>query len=312
MSLTIIFPAVKKDLTIRLFWPIMPLMEGSVANLPERKRGELARITSIIRELAPKTEMVILFGSHARGDWVQDVTVEGHTTYEYSSDFDILVIVKSQSLADQIDLWYDIEDKAGKLPVQTPVTLIAHDIKYVNAQLEKGQYFFSDIKKEGLILYDSKNCQLSQTKPLTPKQRLGQAKTDFEEYFHSANEFLIDFNNALDRTSYKHAAFYLHQSTENFYKTVLLVYTNYKPKTHKLDKLSKMASQHDPAFFKIFPLGTDEENRRFDLLKRAYVEARYNPKYVITAEELKYLARCVELLRDQTEASCETKMKSFA
>ena len=48
-----------------------------------------------------------------------------------------------------------------------------------------------------------------------------------------------------------------------------------------------------------------------DLLKRAYVEARYNPKYIITAEELKYLARCVELLRDQTETSCEKKMESF-
>ena len=58
-------------------------------------------------------------------------------------------------------------------------------------------------------------------------------------------------------------------------------------------------------------MGTDEEKRRFDLLKRAYVEARYNPKYKITAEELKYLARCVELLRDQTELSCETKMQSF-
>ncbi len=286
-------------------------MKDSPAKLPQRKRGELARITSIIREMAPKTEMIILFGSYARGDWVEDVTVDGHTTYEYSSDFDILVIVKSQSLADQIDLWYSIEERAGKLPVETPITLIAHDIGYVNRQLEKGQYFFSDIKTEGVILYDSKNCRLSEAKPLTPKQRLGQANTDFNEYFHSANEFFIDFNNALDRKSYKHAAFYLHQSVETFFKTVLLVYTNYKPKTHKLDKLSKMTGGHDPAFLKIVPLGTDEERRRFDLLKRAYVEARYNPKYIITAEELKYLARCVEILRGQTQTSCEKKMELF-
>ena len=289
----------------------MPPMKESLAKLSERKRGELARIVSIILEMAPKTEMIILFGSHARGNAVEDVTVDGHTTYEYSSDFDVLVIIKSQSLADQIDLWYDIEDKAGKLPVQTPVTLIAHDIKYVNAQLEKGQYFFSDIKKEGIILYDSKNCQLSEPKPLTPKQRLGQAKTDFNEYIHSANEFYAGYEFYLKRQEYKHAAFVLHQSVENFYKTVLLVYTNYKPKTHKLDKLSKMAGGHDPAFFKIFPMGTDEEKRRFDLLKEAYVRARYDPKYVITAEELKYLARCVELLRDQTQTSCKTKMDSF-
>ena len=287
-------------------------MKDSLNHLPQRKKAELARITSIIREMAPKTEMIILFGSYARGDAVEDVTVDGHTTYEYSSDFDILVIVKSQSLADQIDLWYDIEDKASKLPVETPVTLISHDIKYVNGQLEKGQYFFSDIKKEGIILYDSKNCQLAEAKPLTPKQRLGQAKTDFNEYFHSANVFYDNFEFNLKNQEYKHAAFMLHQSVENFYKTLLLVYTNYKPKTHKLEKLGKMAGGHDPAFFRIFPMGTDEEKRRFDLLKQAYVRARYDPKYIITAEELKYLARCVELLRDQTQTSCETKMESFA
>jgi HEPN domain-containing protein/predicted nucleotidyltransferase len=287
-------------------------MKKSSAHLPQRKRGELAGIVSIIRQMAPKTEMIILFGSYARGNAVEDVTVHGHTTYEYSSDFDILVIVKSQSLADQIDLWYDIEDKAGKLPVETPVTLIAHDIKYVNNQLEKGQYFFSDIKAEGIILYDSKNCQLSEPKPLTQKQRLGQAKTDFNEYFESAKDFYMFYEVGLEKGKYKKAAFMLHQAVETFYKTVLLVYTNYKPKTHKLDKLGKMAGGHDPAFFKIFPMGTDEEKRRFDLLKRAYVEARYNPKYVITAEEVKYLARCVELLQQLTKASCETKMKSFA
>ena len=286
-------------------------MKEPLTKLPQRKRGELARIVSIIREKAPKTEMIILFGSHARGDWVEDVTVDGHTTYEYSSDFDILVIVKSQSLADQIDLWYDIEDKAGKLPVQTPVTLIAHNIGFVNAQLKKGQYFFSDIKKEGITLYDSKNCQLAEPKPLTPKQRLDQAKTDFKFWFDSAKNFYMAYDFQLKNHNYREAAFELHQATERFYATILLVYTNYKPKTHKLDKLRKMAGQHDPVFLKTFPLGTDQEKRRFDLLKQAYVGARYDTGYKITAEELKYLARCVEIFREQTQTSCEAKMESF-
>lgn len=286
-------------------------MKDSIAHLPERKRGELARIVSIIRDMAPKTEMIILFGSHARGDWVQDVTKDGNTTYEYSSDFDILAIVKSQSLADRIDLWYDIEDKASKLPVETPVTLIAHNIRYVNKQLEKGQYFFSDIKKEGIILYDSKNCQLAEAKPLTPKQRLDQAKADFKQWSNSANEFYRTFEFNLKEKMYKHAAFELYQAVENFYATLLLVYTNYKPKTHKLDKLRKMAGQHDPVFFKTFPLGTDEEKRRFDLLKQAYVGARYDTGYKITVEELKYLGRCVEILNGQIQTSCAAKMKSF-
>jgi len=287
-------------------------MKKSLAHLPERKRHELARIVSIIRESVPQAEMIILFGSYARGDAVEDVTVDGHTTYEYSSDFDILVIVKSKALADNLDLWYSIEDEAGKLPVQTPVKIIAHEIDFVNGKLAKGQYFFSDIKAEGIILYDSKNCQLADAKELTPQERLGQAKADFKQWFDSANDFVDVYEYTFNKKKYKKAAFMLHQAAESFYGAVLLVYTNYKPKTHDLDTLRRLAANHDPAFFTVFPLRTKQERDRFDLLRQAYVGARYHDSYKITPQELKYLARCVELLRDQTQTSCEEKMQSFA
>ena len=70
-------------------------------------------------------------------------------------------------------------------------------------------------------------------------------------------------------------------------------------------------SGHDPAFFTVFPLRTKQERDRFDLLRQAYVGARYHAGYKITEEELKYLSRCVELLKEQTETSCEAKMECF-
>ena len=82
-------------------------------------------------------------------------------------------------------------------------------------------------------------------------------------------------------------------------------------KKHKLARIVSIIRQSTPVFFKTFPLDTDEERRCFDLLRHAYVGARYHEGYVITPEELKYLARCVELLREQTEASCERKMELF-
>ncbi len=106
-------------------------------------------------------------------------------------------------------------------------------------------------------------------------------------------------------------AFLLHQAEESFYGTVLLVYKNYKPKTHDLDTLRRLAANHDPAFFTAFPLRTKQERDRFDLLRQAYVGARYHDDYKIAPQELKYLARCVELLQQQTKVSCEAKMESF-
>jgi uncharacterized protein len=46
-------------------------MKQDITHLPERKQQELKAIAQIICDIA-KPEMVILFGSYARSDWVED------------------------------------------------------------------------------------------------------------------------------------------------------------------------------------------------------------------------------------------------
>jgi uncharacterized protein len=72
-------------------------VKRSLSHLPKHKREELKEITSIITENA-KVEMIILFGSYARGNWFEDIYKEGHITCEYKSDYDILVIVERHGL----------------------------------------------------------------------------------------------------------------------------------------------------------------------------------------------------------------------
>ena len=88
-------------------------MKKSLTHLPQHKREELKLVTRIIRKQFPSAHMIILFGSYARNEWVEDIYTEGHITYEYISDFDILVTVKSRSLADNHDL-----DKLRKMAGQ--------------------------------------------------------------------------------------------------------------------------------------------------------------------------------------------------
>lgn len=131
-------------------------MKRSLAHLPKYKREELKKITSIINENAD-VEMIILFGSYARGTWVEDIYKEGHITYEYKSDFDILVVAKEHGLARKLGLWDKIKSIIRRSStIRTHVALIVHDIKEVNKALSSGQYFFSDIKKEGVLLYNSR------------------------------------------------------------------------------------------------------------------------------------------------------------
>jgi predicted nucleotidyltransferase/HEPN domain-containing protein len=270
-------------------------MKKSLRHLPKHKRDELQRVTGIILDECPTVLMIILFGSHARGDWVEDRHVEDGILHEYMSDFDILVIVRSYKIANNTDTWRRAEARAHRL-VPTWTTLIVESMERVNKALARGQYFFRDIKKEGVLLYDTGEFKLARPRKLDPRERRGNAKASVEFWSKRADEAYDHFEYALKKRQYLKAAFELHQAVECFYDAVLLVFTNYRPKLHDLEKLTHMVAGHDPAFLTVFPLATPEQKECFELLRRAYVEARYNPGYKITKEQLEYLAQRVRKL----------------
>jgi predicted nucleotidyltransferase/HEPN domain-containing protein len=283
-------------------------MKTGISHLPERKRNDLERAVDLIRESVP-AEMIILFGSHARGDWVDDRYSEGHILYEYRSDYDILVVVERPEDAKESSAnWSALEDRLHRAVRWADANVIVHDVGFVNDRLSERRYFFSDIKKEGVLLYDSGRFRLEEPGELGDAERKLIAEGDFEKWFKSADSFLIDFGNALDRDDYKIAAFYLHQATERFYTAFLLVHTGYKPKLHNIEKLGRLAAAHEPKLLRAFPRATPVEKERFKLLKRAYVDARYRDDYTITREDLEWLAGRVRELRSAIEASCRERI----
>ncbi|MDF3054706.1 MAG: hypothetical protein K0Q74_613 [Gammaproteobacteria bacterium] len=287
-------------------------MQNSLAHLPIEKRQELKAIVAAIRTY-PEVEMLILFGSYARGSWVEDTYEEEGVRYQYQSDYDLLAIVKTRSIHKQRRLEDDLLKATRPLPgIRTPRSVIVHDIHYINAQLDEGQYFFSDLKKEGILLYSSGNLHLHEaTKALDPEQRYRLAQEDFEHWFGHAIEFWIDFENAFQRGSYKNAAFMLHQATEHLYNAILLVYVHYKPKTHDLEALRNLTHALDDRLIKVFPLATPEEISLFKLLRDAYVDARYKKNYVVTEQELLWLSVRVKALQQLTEKICLEKIQAF-
>jgi uncharacterized protein len=288
------------------------IMKRSLSHLPKHKREELKEITSIITETA-EVEMITLFGSYARGDWVEDIYKEGHITYEYKSDYDVLVIVKEDNLVRKFGLWRKIESVIRRRStIRTRVTLIVHDIKEVNKALAKGQYFFTDIKKEGVLLYDSKQFELAKAQRLSPEERKQTAQQDFKYWSNNASGFFNSFEDAFKRRHYNIAAFQLHQATERFYMTTLLVFTHYKPKEHDIKTLGKQVNSLDPRFLTVFPRSTPEEDRLFELLRKAYIDARYNPKYKISKKELEYLSERVKKLQRLTKEVCKERIEGYA
>lgn len=285
-------------------------MKTSLSHLPQSKQEQILQIVDIIKEVAAP-EMIILFGSYATGDWVEDNYVENGIKYEYKSDYDFLIVTKNN-----IEKDYVLQDKIinrCRNRFRIPVTPIIHDIDYINEGLEIGQYFFTDIIKEGVLLFNTNTVKFSNPRELSNEERKRISQQYFNQWFKSGTEFLIDANNAFKRNSVNHSVFYLHQSAERFYNTALLVFTYYKPKTHNLDKLRHYAKPLSAELFSLFPFPVEDkqENHLFDLLKRGYVEARYNEDYQITKQELTVLMERVQKMKDIVEKICSEKIISF-
>jgi uncharacterized protein len=284
---------------------------GSLDHLPIAKQNELQFVLKVLYDsfdeavrskLSDKRKSgqilkVILFGSMARGDWVDD-KVSG-----YKSDFDLLVIVNGHSFTDLHKYWSAADERFVRdftitHNIDTPVNFIVHDLADVNDQLARGRPFFSDIARDGIILYEAPGHPLARPKALTPQEVTAEAQGYYDQWFPDAVEFLNIAAFCRSRGNARLAAFNLHQAVERTYHCLLLVLTLYSPKSHRITLLRSQAEALDDRLKGIWPAETKLHRQAFDRLRRAYVEARYSADYTVSDEELDWLTERVKLLQD--------------
>ena len=101
----------------------------------------------------------------------------------------------------------------------------------------------------------------------------------------------------INKGTLKDAAFTLHQATERAYICFLLVRTLYFPRSHNIKFLRSLAEDSEPRLIEAWPRERRLDRRHFQLLKRAYVEARYSTAYDISVDELNAILESVRSLR---------------
>lgn len=291
-------------------------MKNSIAYLPKDKQEELNFLINEVLKRLPQTEYIILFGSYARDNYVRrGIRVEpgGIPTIKIS-DYDILVITsginpkKAETVLDNVE---DIFFTGKDFDRDTPVQFINDDIKTFNKYIEEGRYFYTQIKEEGIILHNSCKYKLARRRKLNFDEIKEQAQEYFDEKIQAANEFLHTAKLIYKEEYYKRASFQLHQACENYYYAIRLSFTLRNNKQHNLSKLSASVKKYSDDLKTVFPQDTQEEKRLFALLKAAYVDARYNPHFVVTKNDIDALIPKVELLRDITERICEERIKEY-
>lgn len=294
------------------------MMKTSIDHLPEKKQRELRRVIDILHEefddaLADSaTEFkkkgrilkVILFGSYARGDWVD----EPHTMKGYRSDYDLLIVVNNRKLAD-FAYWYKAKDRLIRdRGVNTPTSFIVHSRREVNTALREGQYFFTDIRREGIVLYELDDEPLAEPKAITSGAAYKFAQEYFNDRLPSARDFLDTIRFALEKGRLKNASFQLHQAIENTYAALLLVLTNYSPPSHKLTFLRALAEDQDRRLAEAWPRDQQRYRAWFNTLNEAYVKARYPKHYAISEEALVWLGERAAKLHRLIEEICRAHL----
>ncbi|WP_294212384.1 HEPN domain-containing protein [uncultured Sphingomonas sp.] len=296
-------------------------MRDTLDHLPQAKQRELAHVVRVLFEefeaaTASTTTKwkkqarilkLVLYGSYARGDWVDD-PIGG-----YTSDYDILVVVNDERLVD-FELWSAADDRLVRettiaKTLSAPISFIVHSLSDVNAQLERGRPFFIDIVRQGIALYEAEGFCFTSPCELPPDEARAEAQAYFDRWLPSAEAFAASAGFLVERSNFNEAAFNYHQAVERLYHCLLLVLTLYSPKSHRLNFLRSQAEQLVPELATVWPRKHRFPRRCFELLRQAYVNARYSPHYEITAEELSWISQQVAMLEDLVRAACERRLQ---
>ncbi|PZV77560.1 HEPN domain-containing protein [Algoriphagus aquaeductus] len=285
-------------------------LNEKLSRLPKPKQEEIAKALDIILKIA-NPEKVILFGSYAKGKWVDDITMEDGITFHYQSDFDFLVVIKDDSIK-EFELKSKIENRAFN-SVRGIVSPLVHSIDYINEGLIVGQYFFKEIIEEGILLYDTGTSSFVSPKELSPFQMFERAQEYFEIWFQMGKDFLIDGNNCLKRGSFRKAMFEYHQAVEHFYASILLVLKGFKPKSHNIEGLRTYSKHLSSELFLLFDFSSDNPSERLHLeaLKKGYIDARYSRKYKVSLEDCVFVKKKVSKMQAIVKNACLSEMQKL-
>jgi predicted nucleotidyltransferase/HEPN domain-containing protein len=296
-------------------------MRDQLDHLPSSKQRELAHIVRVLfeefaeataRTTAPWKKQarilkIVLYGSYARGGWVDD-PIGG-----YQSDYDILVIVNDERVTDVVDYWAAADDRLMRdttinNALSAPVNFIVHSLKDVNKQLEQGRPFFIDIVEQGIALYEAEGFPFTSPQKLPPEKARAEAQKHFDYWYPLSLHALKLAEASIENGVQRDAAFMLHQAAERAYHGALLVLTLYSPKSHKLNFLRSHCEEIAPSLIAAWPRDDKFSRRCFELLRQAYVNARYSEHYKVSDEELAWISEHVAELQALVKTVCEERL----
>jgi HEPN domain-containing protein len=164
-----------------------------------------------------------------------------------------------------------------------------------------------------VVLLDTAEAEFVEPRPMSADVAWAEASAYFEAAMGYVERrfrgYELEAKEGWDDAEWRRdAAFMMHQIAERLYHAVLMVFTLYVPKSHNLIFLRKRTDPFDPRLREVWPTETKFQKRSFELLRAAYVKARYSPHYRVSNEELEWMASRVRLLEQVVKDACAKRL----
>lgn len=252
------------------------------------------RLVNLIVKAA-KPDIIFLLGASLYRRRSESIFQRSAPASQHIGDYILLILMENLANKELYE-WQDkIENHCKAL---MPVTTIVLQNTTFEDWLKEGHPFAINVQQSAAVIYNSGtyNLPLSQTADHTAVANA--IEKPLTEGLTKAKEFLAGSELYRIRKQHAMAAFMLHQSAEQALRTLLKVGTGYHANTHNIGRLLRYARMVSYQLPDIFPQQTEEDNRLFNLLQKAYIHTRYKEDYKINADDLLCLTEKVKRIHD--------------
>ena len=179
--------------------------------------------------------------------------------------------------------------------------------------MEENQYFYSDIKKEGIVLYNSGRFDFPSFKGLSATRRREIAEADFQEWFTAAKEFYDNFEFNVSKGYLLRASFMLQQAIEMCYTAIEMVFSHYNTHEHNLIALRDKMVKYHVRLKGVFHYDDEEKKKLFDQLNYAYIGGRYKneKEFPVDMDKIDFWKQETEMFLKLTEEICLERIEGF-
>ena len=170
---------------------------------------------------------------------------------------------------------------------QPHIELLCYSFGTINDYLKSGHYFFSCICIPANCIYHYAETEHVISSSILQIQKLQQeAKQLLNSGLLKINDYLQTAELLICQRKLNLASFMLHQSCEQIYRLIIIIFKGRECKSHQLVLLYETAAFYFPAIRNIFHSIEKKELRFLDQLQGAYICARYQDDYEVAVEFL--------------------------